>query len=141
MRNVQTPKARIPRQEEQECRYCEKFILELESDRPIKSIHDLPNTFNRSTGRHEWREAEGLAYAVIPRSFRGAHALIDVYVCLDEDQLDDIDLGPKTEEILNNDLLPAWGHVSTMRLAGPFLSPPADIDCWCAGRKSEPGGR
>jgi hypothetical protein len=117
---------------EAQCKYCEKFVLELESHKDFDMLLELPNTFDTVTKQHEWRDTGLFAYAIIPRSFHGAIGVIDVYVCIDEDDLDDLDLGEQTEKFLKQDILPSWGNFRTIRLAGPFLAPPADIGCWRA---------
>lgn len=119
------------------CRYCEKFALELESHNEIEMLLDLPNTFDPVTKLHEWRDTGLFAYAIIPRSFAGTVAQLDVYVCVDEDDLDDIEIGVEMEKFLKQNILPAWGNFKSIRLAGPFLAPPADLVCRCASYRPD----
>jgi len=115
---------------EPQCKYCEKFVLDLESHKEIDMLLELPNTYDPITKTYEWRDTGLLAYVLVPRSIHETHGMIDVYVCIDEDKIDDIDLGEYTKNFLTHEILPSWGNVKHMHLSGPFLSPPLEIGCW-----------
>ena len=74
------------------CRYCEKFILELEAHKEIDMLLELPNTYNPMTRTYGWRDRGVMAYALVPQAVHEHHGSVDVYVCVDEDDLDDLDL-------------------------------------------------
>jgi hypothetical protein len=130
MQNESTMEGTTMYPAESHCKYCEKFVLELESHKEFDMLLELPNTFDPVTKQHEWRDTGLFAYALIPRSFHGTIGRIDVYVCVDEDDLDDVEISQETEKFLKQEILPSWGNFKTIRLAGPSLSPPADIGCW-----------
>ncbi len=115
---------------EQRCKYCEKFVLELELHKEIDMLLELPNTYDHILKAYEWRDTGFIAYALCPRSIQGTHGIVDVYVCVDEDVEDDLDLADYTKKFLTHDILPSWGSVKHLDLTGPFLSPPSDVGCW-----------
>ncbi len=115
---------------EKKCQYCEKYVLELELHKEIDMLLELPNTFDHLTKKYEWRDTGLIAYTLMPRSIHGTHGIIDVYVCADEDDFDDLDLGEYLKSFLTHDILPSWGNLKNLQLSGPFLSPPVDIGCW-----------
>jgi hypothetical protein len=115
---------------ESRCKYCEKFILELELHKEIDMLLELPNTFDHIMKSYEWRDTGFLAYALLPRSIHGTHGLVDVYICVDEGEIDDLNLREYTKKFLTHEILPSWGSVKNINLSGPFLSPPLDIGCW-----------
>jgi hypothetical protein len=115
---------------ESHCKYCEKFVLDLESHKEIDMLLELPNTYDHTVKTYKWRDTGFMAYALFPRSIHGTHGLVDVYVCVDEDDIDDIDLSVYIRKFLTQEILPSQGNVKNMNLSGPFLSPPPDIGCW-----------
>ena len=115
---------------EQRCKYCEKFVLEIELHKEIDMLLELPNTFDHILKTYEWRDTGFMAYALVPRTIHGTRGTIDVYVCVDEDDIDDIDLAEYTKKFLTHEILPSWGSVKHLDVSGPFLSPPLDIGCW-----------
>ena len=112
------------------CKYCEKFVLEIELHKEIDMLLELPNTFDHILKTYEWRDSGFMAYALCPRSIHGTHGIVDVYICVDEENIDDIDLSEYTKKFLIHEILPSWGSVKNTNLTGPFLSPPLDIGCW-----------
>ncbi len=115
---------------EQQCRFCEKFVLELEAHKDIDTLLELPNTYNHVKKTYEWRDRGNVAYALIPRSVHGSRGAVDVYICAEEDDLDDMDLTDFTHHFLTAEILPSWGNYKQVHLAGPSLAPPLDIGCW-----------
>ncbi len=115
---------------EHHCRYCEKFVLELDAHKDIDMLLELPNTYNPMTRAYEWRDRGIMAYALVPQTVHGHHGTVDVYVCIDEDDLDDLDLVDYTKQFLTREVLPSWGNYRDVRLAGPSLAPPLNIGCW-----------
>ena len=122
---------------DEHCRYCEKFILELEAHKELDMLLELPNTYNPMARTYEWRDRGNMAYALVPQSIHGHTGTVDVYICVDEDDLDDFDVTAYTTSFLKNEVLPSWGNFKEVRIAGPSLAPPLDIGCW---RKHEAFG-
>ena len=114
------------------CRYCEKVLITLEAKKPISGLLELPNTFNPAASCYEWVRREPLGYALVPLEAEGRTARVELYLCLDEDDLDDIDIHTFTNELLMNTILPVWEGIAAVVSCGdPVLSsPPVDMECW-----------
>jgi hypothetical protein len=117
-------------QTNESCRLCEKIVVTLELNTPIDFMLELPNTFNALSKKYEWKDYAMMAYAIIPQSLCGTTGIVDFYLCVDEDELDDIDLLDQVRKFLQREILPAWNNIKSMVLAGPILTAPVDIGCW-----------
>ena len=117
-------------QTNESCTCCEKIVMTLESSAPFKSLMDLPNTIDPSTKRYAWMHHTMMTYAMIPQSINATTGVVDLYVCLDEDDLDDIDLRALAEEFLNRTMLPGQRNITRMLLSAPVLTAPKEIGCW-----------
>lgn len=112
------------------CKQCEKFGIQLRTEKPILEPLELPNTFHKKTNKYVWKHTDLMAYAMIPRSVKGTTASIDMFLCIDEDILDDIDLAGYTSKFLNDVILPRWKNVKEFQLIEPILGTPDEIPCW-----------
>jgi hypothetical protein len=112
------------------CTCCEKIVMTLESTTPFKALVELPNTLDPSTKRFAWKHHTMMTYAMIPRSIDTTTGVVDLYVCLDEDELDDMDLRALAEEFLNRALRPQYRNIRRILLAAPVLTAPKEIGCW-----------
>ena len=74
------------------CHMCVKVSFDLHSQNMIGNISEMPNTFDVVSGKYEWKQFGLMSYAIVPQSFRSNTARVDILVCMDEDDLDDIDL-------------------------------------------------
>lgn len=114
---------------EDSCTLCEKLTIIVESDWPIKSLGELPNTYDPHTKHYVWRYHEIMGYALIPRSFQAATGQIDLYLCIDEDDLDDIDVYGYADRFLREHIMPKWKRCKGIQLLQPTLSSPENIEC------------
>ena len=112
------------------CSLCEKIAVTAETADPVSMLLDLPNTFDVRRKKYSWRRHDLLSYALIPRSAQGTTAQIDLYLCVDEDVLDDIDIYAYADRFMKENILPRWRTVRQVRLSQPVLTPPEDLDCW-----------
>ncbi len=112
------------------CNLCEKLVITVETNDRLDSLLELPNTFSFVAKRYEWVHHKGLTYALVPRSAHGTTGYIDLYLCLDEDDLDDIDLEGLAAQFLREEVFSTWDNYKSFHLTQPNLDAPIDIGCW-----------
>ena len=78
-----------------------------------------------------------MGYALLPRSSDGKSATIDLFVCIEEDDLDDIDLLGYAKRFMEEQIVPKWKNVKAVHLLEPSLSPPGELPCKRVRRVSE----
>jgi hypothetical protein len=111
------------------CRQCEHLAVVLESASPLGSVRELPNTHDRHTGRYTWHTRGFFGYALVPRSVRGKQGIIDAYFCMDEDDLDDIDVQGYFDKYLRERVLRRWKNFKIVEISEPALASPEGILC------------
>ena len=104
------------------CSGCEKIAIELERQQPILNLLDVPNTFNRSKRMHVWRHYKLTNYVLVPRLAEQNRVWVDLYLCGDEDDLDDLDLVDYTKQFLEDEVLPEWKGFTVKHLAPSVLA-------------------
>ena len=112
------------------CRYCEKVLVELVSPTPIASLLDVPNTFDASRREYSWKIYDSAAYALVPRAIAKTSAELDVFVCMEEDDLDDIDLLEFVKEVVVRELASWKTSLRITRVTDSLLAPPAELQCY-----------
>jgi len=106
------------------CTQCEKIVVEVESVDPILHLHDTPNTFDPAKGTYIWKEFDVMKYALVPRTAEYRKAWIELYLCLDEDDLDDIDLVEYAKAFLAKEISPRWPLFTVLSVGQPVLATP-----------------
>lgn len=106
------------------CNLCEKMVVTLEAKRPLTSLSELPTTFDARAGRCVWKFHEFFGYALVPRSFQGVYGQVDLYLCIDEDDFDDIDVFGYVNKFFREKILPHATLFKGVHLVRPSLSPP-----------------
>jgi len=66
----------------------------------------------------------------VPRAVQGTTGIADLYLCLDEDDMDDIDILDYARKMFREKVFPAWKVGKEMQFLQPSLSPPVDLPCW-----------
>ncbi len=117
-------------QTNESCRCCEKMVVTFESYKPFDMLMELPHTMDSTERHYAWKHHTMMTYAMIPQSIHGTTGIVDLYVCMDEDDLDDIDLRGLATEFLNRAVLPGMNSIREMRLSQPVMTAPAAIGCW-----------
>ncbi|MBI5217024.1 MAG: hypothetical protein HY960_14815 [Ignavibacteriae bacterium] len=112
------------------CKQCEKIELKIETNKAISKPLDLPNTYNTKSKKYVWKHTDLMAYALIPRTMNNHSAEVDLYLCIDEDVLDDIDVYGFATKFLNDQILPKWKNVKNVQLVEPLLSSAEELLCW-----------
>jgi len=112
------------------CKYCEKFELHIETKQPISGPLDLPNTFYPKTNKYVWKHTDMMAYAIIPKSVKGTVASVDLFLCIDEDILDDIDVNGYANKFLREEIIPKWNNLKDIHVSEPLLGCPDNLPCW-----------
>jgi hypothetical protein len=112
-----------------ECNLCETIIMTLDLKEPVDSLMQLPNTFSGKDGAYAWKFHEIMGYALLPRSTSGRIAVVDLYLCIEEDDLDDIDVLGYVTRYIREHLLPKWANVKDFRLTQPVLATAQNLKC------------
>ena len=112
------------------CLQCEKIVVEFQSVDEVQRLLDAPNTFDSSRGTFVWKEFDLMKYTLIPRAIENTKAWVDLYMCIDEDDLDDMDLYEYAESFLKIGVLPQWTAFSVTHLVPPFQATPEMVACW-----------
>lgn len=111
------------------CKLCEKIVITMESKKNIDRLLDIPNTFDPSTRSFSWKFHEFFAYALIPRVTQGATSLIDLYLCMDEDVLDDIDVLGYAKRFMQEQIFSKWKNFKGAHFMEPTLTLPEGLVC------------
>ena len=113
----------------EDCHLCEKILITFETHKPADSLLELPNTFDIETDKFIWKDYGPMGYALIPRTIKGKHAEVDFLICIDEDDLDDIDLQTYAEQFIKKEILSMWTNVAEAHFSEAILSPHENIEC------------
>lgn len=119
------------------CHQCEKIVIEVQSVDPIARLNDAPNTFDPARGVYVWREFDIMKYALVPRAVEHRKAWLELFLCIDEDDLDDIDLLEYVNSFLKVEILPRWVTFSVVSIAPAYLATPDVVGCWRVAGKTE----
>lgn len=111
------------------CTACERLVVTVESSRPISGAEDLPNTYDAGQRSFVWKFHEFFGYALIPRSSHGKLAEIDCYLCIDEEDADDIDVHGYTGRFLREKVFQAYGHLRIVGLSQPIFDRTDELRC------------
>jgi hypothetical protein len=111
------------------CTLCEKVVVTFRSEQPIVSLSELPNTFDPTSKKYSWKHYDLMEYALMPRKIEKTSGEVDLYICMDEDEIDDIDLMEYASEFLQKEIVPSWDNFQVVHVMSAFLSPPLDIGC------------
>ena len=111
------------------CTQCEQLTIFVESAQTIKTVQELPNTYDRQEEKYSWRFHEFMGYALVPRSIDGRRGVIDLYLCIDEDDLDDIDVRGYAEKFLREKIFPSWKNVTVLSITDPMLANAQGVTC------------
>jgi len=111
------------------CTLCEKVVVTFSSEQPIVSLSELPNTFDPVSKKYSWKHYDLMEYALVPRKIDKTSGEVDLYICMDEDEIDDIDLMEYANEFLHKEIIPSWDNFQVVQVISAFLSPPFDVEC------------
>ncbi|GEM_PF-1563713 len=114
----------------EQCGQCEKFELNVQTVIPITRPIELPNTYSAQARKYIWKHTDMMAYALIPRSIEGTTATIDMFLCMDEDLMGEIDLTGYATRFLSEEIIPHWYNISDFSFKAPVLGAPEVLPCW-----------
>jgi len=117
-------------QTNESCKYCEKILIRVEAEEPIDEPLKLPNTYDPVSKKYVWKKGDIMSYALIPRSISGKTAQLELFLCMDEDDMDDVNLIDYAEAFLRQRIFPFWQGAKKILLVQPILSSPVDLECW-----------
>ena len=116
----------------EDCRFCEKIHIMVQTNKPVHALLELPNTFDAKSKKYTWKSYGPMGYSLIPRAINGKHADVDFFICIDEDDLDDIDVLTYAEQFFKKEILPHWANITSTHFAEPILAPHENIECYRA---------
>lgn len=124
------------------CTYCEMAFVEFESDRVLTDLLDAPNTYDRSRRTYLWVETHTLKYLLIPRSVQNSTIHAELYLCVDEDDLKDLNLSDFLRTLIEQEVLLRWPSFRVADVIPALVSAKPDAQCWRfvegnAGRSEE----
>jgi hypothetical protein len=112
------------------CRLCEKIVVVLETKEALKALQELPSTYDTEQQKYVWKRSGAMAYAMVPRAVQERTGILDLFLCLDEDMLDDLDILAYANKFFRETVLAGWSNGNNVQLMQPVLSPPAELECW-----------
>jgi len=113
-----------------QCKLCEKMVITIESHKFLETLLELPNTFDAVNRQYVWKRDNDLSYVLIPQSIAGRTGVVDLYLCVDEDILDDIDVRGYAIKFLREEVFPHWQNFKDAHISEPMLSTPDVVGCW-----------
>jgi len=111
------------------CTLCEKIAVTLEAKQPIGDLSEIPTTFDPNSRTYTWVQHDFLSYAVVPRTVHGTTARVDMFFCVDEDDLDDVNLVECAERLLHERVLLQWNIFKNASFVQSGCSSSADLPC------------
>jgi hypothetical protein len=111
------------------CKYCERVTVNLELAEPVETMDDIPNTYDPDSGRYCWRIHDVMSYALIPRAIQQHVGQIDCYVCIDDEDLADINLEAYVGRFFAESVMPQWKSLKKTFAAQPVPAPPEGVAC------------
>lgn len=129
LESVQHYKETLMWQTTESCRQCEKLSVLVESPDQIQSIREVPNTYDSRDEKFIWKFHEFMGYGLVPQSIDGQRATIDLYLCIDEDDLDDIDVRGYADRFLSERIPHLWKNVRILSISEPVLATPSVLPC------------
>jgi hypothetical protein len=111
------------------CRQCEKLSILVEAPQQILNVLELPNTYDPRHDEYVWKFHEFFGYALVPCVIDGTQATIDVYFCVDQDDLDDIDVRGYAMRFLSERISVLWKDVRILRVSEATLAFPVALLC------------
>ena len=112
------------------CTLCEKIIVTIQTTTPITSTLELPNTFDPVAKDFAWKRDNNMSYLLVPQVAIETTGVVDVFLCIDEDILDDIDVRGYTTKFLEMEIFPLWKNIKSVTFSEPIQSTPDGVACW-----------
>ena len=111
------------------CRFCERVTVNIELNRPIESMSDIPNTFEPSSGQYCWRTHDVISYALIPRAIQHRVGQVDCYVCIDDEDRETVNLEAYVRRFFSETIMPHWSSLKGSYASQPVPAPPEGVPC------------
>lgn len=111
------------------CKYCERVTVNVELTHPVETMADIPNTYDPDSGRYCWRTHDVMSYALIPRAIQHHVGQLDCYVCMDDEDLADINLEAYVGRFFEESVMPQWTSLKRTYATPPVPAPPEGIEC------------
>ena len=121
------------------CDMCVKVPVKLHSAKILKEDSEIPSTLDARSGKYEWKVYDLMACAIMPQNKLRHDARIEVLVCMDEDDLDDVDLQRYVAQFLQEVILPKWNGFAIAEVGEPVDTHPSAGACYRECEKAPRG--
>ena len=111
------------------CKYCERVTVNIEMERPVETMSDIPNTYDPASGRYRWKIHDVMSYALIPRAIQHHVGQVDCYVCIDDDDRSEIELEAYVRRFFKETIMPQWSNLKRTYASEPVPAPPEGVEC------------
>jgi hypothetical protein len=114
------------------CKLCEKIVLTLETKKPVKDALELPHTYDAHKKVFVWKFHEFMGYAMVPQVVDGPEGrmnIVELFLCIDEDDLDDIDVEGYAKKFIQEKIMPEWKNIKQVHCSKPVLNHPENLEC------------
>jgi hypothetical protein len=92
-------------------------------------MKSAPSTYDAASRKYLWKSFDLMNYAIVPKVILNEGVQVDVFVCMDEDDLDDVDLKQYVGDFFMKTILPEWEGYSLSRISEPTDEPPFEVGC------------
>jgi hypothetical protein len=111
------------------CNMCVKVTLDLCCTMALRNVERAPSTYDGISRKYEWKKFDLMNYAIVPKIKLNDGVQVDVFVCMDEDDLDDMEIKEYVGEFFAKTILPAWEGYSLGHVSEPTDEPPFEVGC------------
>jgi hypothetical protein len=111
------------------CNLCVKVTLGLRCTKALRNIERAPSTYDAVSRKYEWKNFDLMDYAIVPKDILNDGVQVDVFVCMDEDDLDDVELKQYVGDFYTKTILPVWEGYSLSHISEPTDEPPFEVGC------------
>ena len=111
------------------CNECEKVSIFLQSHEPIRDLEDLPSTYDTHEQSFVWKFHEFMAYIIVPRMIDGTLGVVDLYLCIDGEDSERIDVGGYAKRFLRERVFPQWPNFEIVYISDPTRASSPGVKC------------
>lgn len=112
------------------CAYCEMAFIDFETDRALTDPLEAPNTYDRANRCYRWVDAHAIKYLLVPRSLDRSTVHAELYLCLDEDDIRDLNLSDFLRTLVEQEILPRWPTFRLVDVIPALVSAKPEAPCW-----------
>lgn len=112
------------------CAYCEMAFIDFETDRALTDPLEAPSTYDRANRCYHWVDAHAIKYLLVPRSLDRSTVHAELYLCLDEDDIRDVNLSEFLSVFIDREILSRWPTFRVAEIIPALVSAKPEGKCW-----------